>query len=302
MRTKCPVSDCDYEGPPESVAAHVRSKRDSKHDWDRLGYKGGNHYEREHQNKSDDETKIGWLTDSHIGKSEVKRGKRRWDISPLKDLTAVVQILSSFDLDGVIYTGDLFHEDKNGIRGEDVKSVKYLLESYLDDALPIRYIKGNHARNRGKEIWSDFEREGIVEPLEIEPYELGEAAIYGIDHHQGDNGWWDEPPKLQPTDAEHRILCLHQAVKPVRTHERAIDLKEVLPKLSRFLEGVPEVVLIGHIHEKADTTIEVDGQKVVVLSYGATTRVGDSCDDFPPSAGLIIPDLHSPEIRYLYSN
>ena len=249
---------------------------------------------------SDSETKIGWLTDSHIGKKEVDRG-RKWNISPLDDLVGVVQILSNFDLDGVIYTGDLFHEDKSGIGGDDIKSVKHLFKSYLDDFLPIRYLKGNHARGRGKEVWSDFERDQIAEPLTTEPYEIGETAVYGIDHHYVDTGWWNEPPRLQPTTAEHRILCLHQAVRPLRTYGEAIDLETVLQKLSRSMDGIPETVLIGHIHERTEETIEVDGQEVLVLSYGATTRVGNSRDDFPPSAGLVTHSSRSLEFKYLYT-
>lgn len=43
----CPVVDCDYSGPPASVAGHVSGKKDQSHDWSVLGYDGANDFKRQ---------------------------------------------------------------------------------------------------------------------------------------------------------------------------------------------------------------------------------------------------------------
>jgi DNA repair exonuclease SbcCD nuclease subunit len=296
--TTCPISGCSYTGPLASVAAHISGKRDAAHDWGRLGYDGANHYKREQRNQLKDDTSyatIGWLTDSHIGKKTGGYGNYSWDISPVDDLRSVTELLGSFDLDTVVYTGDLFHNDKDGISNANQRLVRSLIESNLGDSLPIKYIYGNHARGEGSQVWSDFEQHQIAEPLSTDPIVIGNTAIYGIDFHK--EKWWKRnSPRLQPTNAEYRILCLHQSVEPYRTADSSeIDLRTRLPKLSRVIEGVPEFVVLGHLHEVIDDTLTIDGQEVRVVNHGATTRLGQHRDSFVPSCGLILPKPDGPQ-------
>lgn len=302
--TTCPISGCSYTGPLTSVAAHISGKRDAAHDWGRLGYDGANHYKRE-QKKSKDDTSyatIGWLTDSHIGKETGGYGNYSWDISPLDGFRDVTELLSSLDLDTVVYTGDLFHNDKHGISNANQRLVRSILESNFGDALPIRYIYGNHERGEGDQVWSDFEQHQVAEPLSTDPFVIENAAIYGIDFHK--ERWWKQAsPRLQPTNAEYRILCLHQSVEPYRTtNSSEIDLRTRLPKLSRLIDGVPEFVLLGHLHEVIDDTLTIDGQEVRVVNPGATTRLGKRRDSFAPSGGLILPKPDSPLYMRLSDN
>lgn len=303
--TTCPISGCSYTGPVASVAAHISGKRDVAHDWGRLGYDGANHYKREQRNESKDHTSyatIGWFTDSHIGKETGGYGNNSWDISPLDGLRDVTELLGSFDLDTVVYTGDLFHNDKNGISNANQRLVRSLIESNLDNSIPIKYIQGNHARGAGGKVWSDFEQHQIAEPLSTHPIVIKNTAIYGIDFHK--EKWWEQTsPCLQPTNAEYRILCLHQSVEPYRTaNSSEIDLRTRLPKLSRLIEGVPEFVLLGHLHEVIDDTLTIDGQEVRVVNVGATTRLGQRRDSFAPSGGLILPKPDGPQNMRLHND
>lgn len=300
IETTCPVSGCHYTGPPASVAGHVSGKKDAAHDWGRLGYNGANHYKREQRNKSRDETgyaTVGWLTDSHIGKETGGYGSYTWDISPLDGFADVAEVLGSASLDIVVHTGDLFHNDKDGISNANKRLMKTLIESNLGDALPIKYIHGNHAREEGEQVWSYFEKHQIAEPLSTDPFVVENSAIYGIDFHS--ESWWEQSsPRLQPTGADYRILCLHQSVEPYRTAEYSeIDLRTRLPKLSRLIEGVPEFVLLGHMHELINDTLTIEGKEVRVVNSGATTRIGEHRDSFAPTGGLILTKSDNP--RYL---
>jgi DNA repair exonuclease SbcCD nuclease subunit len=289
------VSGCTYTDRLASVAAHISGKRDAAHDWERLGYDGAYDYKRKQRKKLKSETShatIGWLTDSHIGKETGGYGNNSWDISPLDGFQEVTEFLGSLDLDSVVYTGDLFHNDKRGISNANQRRVESILESNFSDFLPIYYIAGNHARNKGRSVWSEFERNQIAEPLSTDPVVVENTAIYGIDYHEG--GWWKQSsPCLQPTNAEYRILCLHQSVEPYRSASSSeLDLRTRLSEVSRLIEGVPEFVLLGHLHEVIDDTFIIDGQEVRVVNPGATTRVGNRQESFAPSAGLVrsIPD------------
>jgi DNA repair exonuclease SbcCD nuclease subunit len=300
--TACPVSGCSYTGPLASVAAHISGKRDAAHDWGRLGYGGANDYKRKQRKKSKNEPSyatIGWLTDSHIGKVTGGYGNNSWDISPLDGFQEVTEFLGSLNLDSVVYTGDLFHNDKAGISNANQRRVESILESNFGDVLPIYYISGNHARGKGGEVWSEFERHQIAEPLSTDPVVIENTAIYGIDFHK-DRWWKQSSPCLQPTNAEYRILCLHQSVEPYRSAGSSeFDLRTRLPKLSRLIEGVPEFVLLGHLHGVIDDTLTIDGQEVRVINPGATTRLGKRQDSFAPSGGLIRPKPDDPEYIHI---
>jgi predicted phosphodiesterase len=283
--TKCPVPGCPYTDSIDSVAAHIRRTEDREHSWEGLGYSGAKHYKRDFRAGS--VTTIGWLTDSHIGKSTGGYGNREWDISPAGDLNNVAKLLSAVDLDIAIHTGDLFHEDRTGVKDRWVESVEAIFRSCLGDALPIKYIKGNHAREQSKDIWSYFEEEGIAEPLTTHPYEIGNVAVYGVDH-KDDGGWLSEASQLRSTAAEYKILCLHQSVE---------DVEEGLGSLSR--EELPDLVLVGHPHKTVNKKVTVDGKNVRILCYGATTRVGSTEDAFPPRAGVVMSGEMFSDIGYI---
>jgi predicted phosphodiesterase len=228
------------------------------------------------------------LTDSHIGKKTGGYGNSKWDIFPVEQLNDAVRLLSTVDLDTVVYTGDLFHEDSSGVDEQNIESVKEIFGSHLPGVLPIRYIKGNHAKEQGKRIWSQLENEGIAEPLTGYPHEINETAIYGVDHYYDDSEWSDTVSDLRSTDSDYKILCLHQSVE---------EIEERLSGLSA--EELPDLILLGHPHAVIDRKIEVDDKLIQVLCYGSTTRLGNKREEYPPGAALIISGPMFSQIGYL---
>lgn len=284
----CPVSGCDYSESPASVAAHVSGKKDSLHDWGSLGYSGANEFKREYQSEPVSEAvNIGWLTDSHLGKSTGGYGKRNWQLQPFDDLSGIIDTLSIFNLDAVVHTGDLFHNDKAGISDAQLEQVSTLFDQFRHNDVPVLYILGNHAREEGGTAWARLAESGNISHLSTTPYEIGNTALYGIDFHK--ESWWTQhEPKLQPTNAEYTILCLHQSLEPYRSSNSAeICLQKTLPKLSRLLDEPPDIVLLGHLHECIDEKLEVNGKSVTVRNCGATTRLGKKRDSFDPGFGIL---------------
>lgn len=301
----CPVTGCSYRGQPASVAGHVSGKRDERHDWQRLGYDGARHYKREQsQTQSTEEPTPVFpiITDSHVGKQAGGYGASNWKIDPLEDLETVLGFVDSLHrvdtkegqllFEQVLYTGDLFQNDRGGISNDDVVAVRAIFEELPTDVLPVLYICGNHARSEGRQVWNEFESAGLAQSLSTTPYVLGNTAIYGIDYHS--EQWWESAPTLEPSSAPLRVLCLHQSVEPFRKSSTAeFDLRTLLPRLSTAIEGVPEVVIVGHMHEIIDEQISVDGQNVRVINAGSTTNIGATEDEIIPGMSLLYPDSGS---------
>lgn len=285
----CPVGGCSYTGPPASVAGHVSGKKDARHDWNTLGYTGANDYKRSQQSgdTDPDTARLGWLTDSHIGKSTGGYGTTTWSISPLADLETAIENVAESELDALVYTGDLFHNDRHGITETQRTAVTSALAPLQQREIPILYILGNHARVDGPSAWESLPLDPAAIHLSSTPYEVGNAAIYGVDYHPAE--WWDQhTPLLTPTDKEYRVLCLHQSVAPYRSAETAeFNLRHVLRKMSTRLDGLPELVLLGHLHDVIDDELTTFGQTVAVRSYGATTRVGATRDSFAPGGSVL---------------
>lgn len=285
----CPVSGCSYTNSLASVAAHVSGKKDTRHDWPRLGYDGANHYKQEHKSTgtTHDPTKIGWLTDSHIGKKEGGYGRSTWTINTLDGLNTCIELLMNKEIDSLLYTGDLFHNDRDGISKVGQSMVSELIDQMSLGPIPMKYIKGNHAREEGTRAWESYEKQGIAEPLGTTATRVNDTAVYGIDAHSSD--WWaSSVPALQPSTAATQILCLHQSIEPFTSSSNAeVDIRSVVPQLSRELSGLPDIVLLGHLHQRIDRTFEITGESVRVLNCGATARLGERRRAFPPTAGLL---------------
>jgi len=291
----CPVSGCGYTGPAASVAGHVSGKKDDKHDWGALGYNGANHYKRV-QNEKNNETEpatLGWLTDSHIGKTTGGYGKTTWKIQPEEDLANIVSTLDVLDLDAVVHTGDLFHNDRHGISSTQLRRVTSLFEQFQNEGTPILYILGNHAREDGEEAWNSLAVDSEVVHLSTTPYEIGNAAIYGVDFQP--TKWWKQnTPRLRPSDTDYKILCLHQSVSPYRSKAASeIDLRQTLSEMSQFIDGLPDMVLLGHLHEVIEDQLSINGHTVSVRNYGATTKLGAKRDSFEPGCALITTEYSS---------
>ena len=286
----CPVSECGYTGNLASIAGHVSGTKDGSHDWNRLGYDGANHFKQhgDADSRTDPQpVTIGWLTDSHIGKRRGGYGKKRWEIQPEADFLRAIEQIEPFDPDAIVFTGDLFQNDEQGISPEQRRSLSASFERVSNGPTPVYYILGNHAGEDGDAVWASLDLRSPVIHLSEQPQIVGNTALYGVDYHP--DSWWETTvPQLKPTSAAFTVLCLHQSVEPYRSPQVAdFDLRTVLPKLCTNLDRLSNVVLIGHMHESIDDTISIDEQTVAVSNYGATTRIGKQWDSFEPGSAVI---------------
>lgn len=285
-RSVCPVPNCGYTGPIASVAAHISGMRDSEHDWTKLGYGGANDFKRKYQNDTSDspKTTIAWLTDSHLGTKYWEYSNRKWKINPLGDLSGVLDLLDKTSIDTIVHTGDFFHRVE--VEKSDLESTQSLFKSFPLSIYPLHYIFGNHDRDDAKHCLKELEKHGLANRLYCTPYQIDDVALYGISHRGTD--WWNESTmRLEPSTASYRVLCLHQAVKPISKSDGSLNPEKILPKLSQKMERPPDVVLLGHTHRVGECTLTIDGHEVRIIAGGATTRAGKRKDTFEPGAGII---------------
>jgi len=142
----CPVSGCEYTGEPASVAGHVSGKRDSQHDWSQLGYAGANAHKRTisttgHELQS--QTSLLHLSDSHLGASLTKTGEYSSDSRCLTGFRRAIDIAIGREVDAVLNTGDLFHNDRLGIPSTVRDEARDQLTRLAERDIPFYSIDGD---------------------------------------------------------------------------------------------------------------------------------------------------------------
>ncbi|KAB1184813.1 MULTISPECIES: metallophosphoesterase [Haloferax] len=281
---RCPVSKCNYTGEISSVAAHVSGKRDKRHDWNRIGYRGAVDYKNKtgSQTASDD-TVVLQMTDSHLGKTNAgsKRYKRTVDCVP--GFKRAIEFAVAKDVDAVFHSGDLFHNDRHGI-SESLSSTCRKQLSYLRSAnIPFYYILGNHERKEGTEILKTYERDGLATHLSTTPTKVGKHLdLYGVDFTR-QSEWEAALLKGSPSNNQYSILTLHQSVQPYSLSDRAIGTVNDVLRWAREYCGVNfDVLALGHLHKQ----IEEDTDGCTVVCGGSTAPIGYKKSALSPSVGL----------------
>lgn len=281
----CPATDCSYAGQPVSVAGHVSGKRDDKHEWERLGYEGANAYKSTvtaSTKPAESETHLLHLSDSHLGASLSTDSNYSSENRCLKGFRRAIDVAIDRDVDGVLNTGDLFHNDRHGIP-EDVKEeARSQLQRLAKREIPFYSIDGDHERKEGRRVLESFDREGIVNRLDEEPRLIGDGiALYGRDYTPSKR--WagtDWSPGSQPVN-RYGVLALHQSIAPITNSDSpdctARDVATI---------GKPYVKAIatGHLHLTG-----INWQQELPFVLGGTTepeRAGHTSND--PVVGLFI--------------
>lgn len=281
----CPVEGCEYSGEIASVAGHVSGKRDARHDWQRLGYDGANHFKQvQHQDGSPSEaTQVLHIADTHIGKDEGGYGSKTWPVDCAEGFSRAIKKAMSLDVDAVFHTGDLFHNDRRGITQDQIIHCEVDLAQLSNADIPFYYILGDHEREEGARCFERFEDAGLAIHLTDAPTLVGDnIALYGVDYE--DSEWWERTrwnPDPPPTN-RRSILALHQSLTPLTNSDRPeCDAEDILRR-TRANSGFQfDAIALGQLHKKIDR--QIGGCRVVC--GGATERLGGTKHSFTPFVG-----------------
>jgi exonuclease SbcD len=273
----CPVEGCEYSGGIASVAGHVSGKKDARHDWQRLGYDGANHFKQvQYQGESSSKaTQVLHIADTHIGKKEGGYGSKSWPVDCAEGFSRAI--------DAVFHTGDLFHNDRHGITQDQIIHCEVDLAQLNNAGIPFYYILGDHERKEGARAFERFEDSGLAIHLTDSPALVGDSiALYGADYK--DSEWWERArwsPDPSPTNRQS-ILALHQSLTPLTNSDRPeCDAEDILRR-TRANSGFQfDAIALGQLHRKIDRRI--GGCQIVC--GGATERLGRTRDAFTPFVG-----------------
>jgi len=264
----CLVSGCEYTGEPASVAAHISGKRDSQHDWGQLGYTGANAYKRKITTTGQglqSQTSLLHISDSHLGASLSKTGGYSSESRCLTGFRRAIDIAIEREVDAVLNTGDLFHNDRHGIPCTVKEAAQEQITRLAERDIPFCSIDGDHERDAGREVFRGFERDGLVTQLNETPQLVGQGlALYGRDFTPA-TGW--ESTTWSPTPASTNrfgIAAIHQSIKPISNSEwPECTVADILASVGPHVHAIAA----GHLHRTG-----IDWNEELPFILGGTTE------------------------------
>lgn len=279
----CPVTGCDYRNRPASVAAHISGKKDDAHDWEKLDYSGSWDFRESARGAEKDNTSLLHMTDSHIGKYTGGFHGRGWSVDCMAGFERAIDKAIELNVDAVVHTGDLFHNDKHGITKKQSFGVGYQLARLHDEDILFYYILGDHERELGGELMDTFGELGLARNLNQTPIEIGShIALYGQNHRP--SSFW-QPKHWNPDHPGGRIsiLALHQSLAPFTGNKEpdvhVADIGQWTVNRAGFSF---DAIALGQLHREID---EILGGTRAICG-GATERLGKTRTSIAGSVGL----------------
>lgn len=225
-------------------------------------------------------------SDTHLGYHQYHLQERADDFAAAFE--QVIDDAIDLDVDGVVHSGDLFH-DSNPRIGPLLHAIRQLRRLQAVD-IPFLTVAGNHDSTRNEQWVSVFTEVADAIHLDYEPTVLGEVAVYGQDYvppSRRDQLEYD----FERHNAEHAVLVAHGAFEPLVPHAEW-SLPSVLSSSSIGFD----VALLGDDHTPAyedvggtfatypgSTERTATDQRAergyTIVQFGADARTGDECED-----------------------
>lgn len=293
----CPVDWCDYENSPGSVAGHVSGMQDEDHDWEKLGYDGIWEFRNQFEPGSKEGTSILHMTDSHIGRQYGGYYGTTWDVDCANGFQRAIERAIELGVDAVLHTGDLFHNDRNGITESQSAHVGSRLEDLSKADIPFFYILGDHERDEGKVTMREFEQIGYAENLEQNPVNVGKhVALYG-QNYQPPDFWKQKNWKPESPGDRFSILALHQSIAPFTGKDHPDLHVKNIHTWTAISDGfLFDAIALGQFHREFDEK----SANTRVICGGATERLGKTKSSIDPSVGVFQVTADGVEYRRHY--
>lgn len=224
-----------------------------------------------------DTTQLLYMTDSHLGKSIHNYGGREWAVDPIAGFSSAIDLAVERGVDAVLHGGDIFHNDASGIGREERAAFDDEIKRLIAADIPFYYIYGNHERGAGRDVLEPYCDRGDVTHLSGAPIQFDDrTTLYGWDH---EDEWSRKTVALDLRDGTVPVVMIHQPVDDFSvSNSPHVELAELTARLPR-----PAVLLVGHCHTRSK--LKLSGR--LLLSGGATARLGDSEDALSPSVELV---------------
>jgi DNA repair exonuclease SbcCD nuclease subunit len=226
--------------------------------------------------------RVLFLSDTHLGfdlpfKPRIERRRRGHDFFANLDLALKPAI--DGDVDIVIHGGDLLYRSK--VPPALVEMAMAPLVRVAEVGVPVFIVPGNHERSKiPLHLWGAHQNLRIFDVPRTFSVDLegGTVALSGFPFHRNVRDNFKslvESTKFSNTNADLRLLCIHEAVEGARVGPSNFTFRrgpDVIP--GRMIPGDFAAVLSGHIHRSQMLTHDLNGRKMAapVLYPGSIER------------------------------
>jgi DNA repair exonuclease SbcCD nuclease subunit len=207
-------------------------------------------------------TQVLVIGDTHIGREEHPKTKE--EIDPLGALTAATEFSIDQELDAVVHTGDIFHD--NATQLQSLLTQIQVFEPLDDAGIPFYYVCGNHESDSGNKILNELEGT-VVFNLSTTGTEIGtNLRLFGIDHYSRGNLPWVDLTFSKADSGEASILVLHQTLQQLSGGgTKSVDIARIQQRFN----GAFDFVISGHHHDAITDT----WNGIPVMYAGAAERM-----------------------------
>lgn len=207
------------------------------------------------------------VSDTHLGYDVYGLEEREADLR--NAFTQLIEIAIDHDVDAVVHTGDLTHEDRPD---EELNpEVRAAIERLGKNGIDFYYILGNHDFNKhsGTQAWTTtLDRFDHVAHLDPDGVVLGEVTVFGMDYQDESSFPKVEYPFSNP-ETERSVVCLHQSGYPIVEERYAeVDLQDFVSRLG----FTPDAILLGHSHYTEYRTLDGGVEAICAGSPERMTR------------------------------
>jgi DNA repair exonuclease SbcCD nuclease subunit len=225
-------------------------------------------------------------SDTHLGYHQYHLQERAADFAAAFE--QVIDNAIDLDVDGVIHSGDLFH-DSNPRIGPLLHAIRQLRRLQAAD-IPFLTVAGNHDSTRDEQWVSVFTEVADAVHLDYEPTVLGDVAVYGQDHVSPSRREQLEYD-FERHNVEHAVLVAHGAFEPLGP-----PAEWSLPRLRSSSTSGFDVALLGDDHTpvyedvggtfatypgstERTATDQRTERGYTIVQFGADARTGDERED-----------------------
>ncbi len=214
------------------------------------------------------------IGDSHIGREN--RPKDSGDpFHTTRQFVAAMGYAVRYDVDAVIYAGDLFDE---GPSVEEIAIAEIGLDILGKNGIPFYFVYGNHGVDTAKEFYDGIESTDIsyIGPKGVSF--KGSVEVFGVDNGSKEDISSVVSDFVSSPEIDRQILVTHNEIKPPR--KTGVITVETLYALSQIQF---DYILSGHLHDaESGTYCETEIQYL-----GSTADISANKNATDQSAWLI---------------
>ncbi|QSG16333.1 DNA repair exonuclease, SbcD (plasmid) [Halapricum desulfuricans] len=214
------------------------------------------------------------LGDSHIGR-ETRPEDTNAPYHTSRQFIATMGYAARYDVDAVIYAGDLFDDHPTT---EDIQLAESGFKILAQNNIPFYFVYGNHGVTIANEFYDRID-DVEIDHLDTNGTQLNnQIALFGIDNQPEADFRTTASEVVDISGADQQILVVHNEIDPPRT-ESGLRLEALDP----LREAEFDFILSGHLHDHESSL----HSRTKIQYLGATADISTKSNADDQSAWLV---------------